>query len=123
MIKPKKKPCKECKAESYIFSKGLCKSCATKTYKKPSNVSDKQRKRIKDYSLVRKEFLESLPSNICKVCNVREVTDIHHRCGKIGDLLTDTRFFLAVCRECHTFIEENPAWAYENNYSLKRNEK
>jgi len=32
MIKPKKKICKECKNEDYIFSKGRCKRCAQKSY-------------------------------------------------------------------------------------------
>ena len=123
MVKAKLKICNECSKETYIFSKGLCKSCATKTYKKPNKVSDKQQKRIKEYSQVRKEYFLNLASTICKVCNQREVTDIHHQCGRVGDLLTDTRYFLAVCRECHTFIEENPEWAYANNYSLKRNNK
>ena len=32
MIRRKKKICKECKNEDYIFSKGRCKSCAQKSY-------------------------------------------------------------------------------------------
>ena len=123
MIKPKLKTCKGCQKETYIFSKGLCKFCATKDSKKPRNVSVKQQSRIKEYSKVRKEFLNNLPSNICKICSIKKITDIHHMCGRLGSYLTDTRYFLPVCRECHNRIESEPEWAYENNYSLKRNQK
>jgi hypothetical protein len=34
MIPRKKKTCKECGQEDYIWSKGRCKRCAAKTYKK-----------------------------------------------------------------------------------------
>lgn len=34
-IKPKKKICVSCNTEQFIFSKGMCKGCASKTYKKP----------------------------------------------------------------------------------------
>jgi hypothetical protein len=39
MIERKKKTCKECGNEDYIWSKGRCKPCASKSYKKlgPSN--------------------------------------------------------------------------------------
>tara|TARA_R110002020_G_scaffold440030_2_gene650607 strand:- start:51 stop:461 length:411 start_codon:yes stop_codon:yes gene_type:complete len=35
MIPRKKKVCKECGKTDYIFSKGRCKPCAAKSYKKP----------------------------------------------------------------------------------------
>ena len=35
MIPRKKKICKDCGKEDYIFSKGRCKYCASKSYKKP----------------------------------------------------------------------------------------
>lgn len=44
MIPRKKKTCKECSQEEYIFSKGRCKRCASKSYKKPGpskNVKEK----------------------------------------------------------------------------------
>ena len=34
MIPRKKKTCKECGKEDYIWSKGRCKPCASKSYKK-----------------------------------------------------------------------------------------
>ena len=35
MITPKLKTCKECGKECYLFSKGRCKACASKSYGKP----------------------------------------------------------------------------------------
>lgn len=38
-------------------------------------------------------------------------TDIHHRRGRIGSLLTDTQFFTPVCRQAHLFIHAHPSEA------------
>jgi len=45
MIPRKKKVCKECGKEDYIFSKGRCKPCASKSYKKPG-LSNKAKAKI-----------------------------------------------------------------------------
>jgi len=37
-IPRKLKPCKSCGKDSYLFSKGMCKGCASKGYKKISTV-------------------------------------------------------------------------------------
>ena len=38
MIQRKKKICKSCGNEDFIFSKGMCKFCASKNYKAPSTI-------------------------------------------------------------------------------------
>ncbi len=57
----------------------------------------------------------------CEVedCHQR-ATQIHHKKGKIGDLLNDTEYFLAVCWLDHDHIERHPIWAKEKGYSLNR---
>jgi hypothetical protein len=40
--------------------------------------------------------------------------------GRIGNLLTDPKYFLAVCRQCHNWIEEHPKEAKELGYSVSR---
>jgi len=86
--------------------------------------SDKRAGQEKEYKVVRKEFLEENP--LCKVCLdidnpiKREATDVHHPFGRIGTLLTDKKHFLAVCRDHHTKIENNPVWAKEMGYSGSR---
>lgn len=90
--------------------------------KKPVKISIKSVKRKSEEKLYLKKKKEYLTAHIrCEVkgCN-RVSEDIHHRKGRIGKLLYDERFFLAVCRDHHTVIECNPEWAIQNKYSLKR---
>jgi hypothetical protein len=47
-------------------------------------------------------------------------TEIHHMKGRMGKLLIDERYFLAVSREGHIKIGDNPEWAMEMGYSLSR---
>jgi len=49
-----------------------------------------------------------------------ETTDIHHKKGRIGKLYLDITFWIALSREGHCMVEENPEWAKENGYSLDR---
>jgi hypothetical protein len=85
-------------------------------------VSDKRKSENKEYTKLRKLFLAEY--TICQVKGCKELpTEVHHKKGRIGKLLTDTRYFLGVCRECHSKIELEPTWAKENNYSLNRLDK
>lgn len=52
MIPVKKKICKLCNKEEYIFSKGRCKMCASKDYKIPK-ISPKKQKEKKEQSNIR----------------------------------------------------------------------
>jgi hypothetical protein len=38
----------------------------------------------------------------------------------LGKLLYDERYFMAVCKEHHRIIEDNPDAAKQNGYSLSR---
>ena len=67
MIPRKKKTCKECGKEDYIWSKGRCKPCASKSYKKlgPS-------KKAKDKIDLDTKFYEELWSerpHYCEGCD------------------------------------------------------
>jgi len=122
-IRQKKKKCKECGNDVYLFSHGMCKKCysiknppqikKSRISKKPS---ESLRQRLKKYKLLKIQYLATHP--ICEVCLIKHSQDIHHKAGRIGDNLF--QHFLAVCRPCHNRIEENPEWAYENNYSISR---
>lgn len=85
-------------------------------------MSNTQRQRIAKYSLVRAEYLserEICEAKIPGVCTGK-ATDVHHRAGRVGDLLTDKNNLLAVCRECHHEIEMRPEWAKEQGFSKSR---
>lgn len=95
---------------------------------KPRAVSKKRQAENKIYTADRKIFLAENP--ICPITG-ENTTDIHHKKGRIGfaddwarenkiTLFLDKRFWLAVSRNGHRQIEENPIWAKEKGYSLNR---
>lgn len=81
-------------------------------------ISDKRRERMKAYKLLREAFLEANP--ICQVCGDAKATDVHHKRGRFGSRLNDTDHWLAVCRQDHHRIHNNPKWAYEQGHLLKK---
>lgn len=70
------------------------------------------------YKIVRSLFLRIKP--MCEVCGMVCSTEVHHKLGRLGDLLCDSTYFLAVCTLCHDRITYNPAWARDKKYSLDR---
>ena len=50
-------------------------------------------------------------------------TQVHHKRGRVGSLLTDERYFLAVSDEMHKMIHGDTAWAYKKGYMLNRNKQ
>lgn len=132
MINPKPKKCKGtgtainkgCSLFRYPFKYGLCQQCyyefaKTQPRKQINKYSDKRKKQNIEYLTLRKKFLEQPENKICPITN-KPTTDIHHKKGRIGKLLTDTSQWIALSREGHKFVEENPQWAKENKYSLNR---
>jgi len=94
-----------------------------KTNKSPAyrikSVSDKKLVELKQYRVVRDEYLATH-----KVCEHPECSnpseDLHHAKGRVGSLLTDTRYFKALCRKCHRWVEENPTDAKSMGLSFSR---
>lgn len=82
-------------------------------------VSAKRKIENREYTIKRLQFLAQPENQKCPITG-KQTTDVHHKKGRVGTLLLDTRFWLAVSREGHKQIEENPEWAKENNYSLNR---
>lgn len=80
-------------------------------------ISLKQQARLKEYKVLRDEFLQH--NTKCVRCN-GSATEVHHAKGRIGSNLLDIETFRAVCRPCHQYIETHPIEAKENNWSLNR---
>lgn len=82
-------------------------------------LSKKRAIQNKEYLELRLEYLTE--HQFCEIeeCS-NEATTIHHKKGRIGNLLTDTSNFLGVCMPCHTKIELNPIWAKKQGYSKSR---
>jgi len=86
--------------------------------------SKKQANLDRAYSVLRKKFLEEHKYKRCPVAlNVFKkavpVTEVHHKAGRVGKLYLDVSKLLAVSREGHSYIHENPEEAYLNNWLIK----
>lgn len=122
------------------YCSALCAIEAQKASEKPPKkrpriqrikpISKKRQSMLLKYDVARAEFLGKPENKRCPVTKQR-ATEIHHKRGRTGyadewarennvPLLIDKRFFLAVSRDGHRKIEDNPEWAYENEYSLTR---
>lgn len=133
-MKAKKKICGECGEESFIWAnrggRKLCKKCSTTgvdikpTYKAKPIASRSQKRTIqeREYSVKRKLFLQNNPmcqAHIQGICT-NQATECHHKRGRIGNDLTDETLFLALCHNCHEYIERERTWAIEMGFSIKR---
>lgn len=100
--------------------------CSRKCEKPPnlkltpiSKVSKKRQIENAKYAVLRIEFLGKKENAICPITK-QPTTDVHHKKGRVGSLFLDTKHWIALSREGHKFVEENPEWAKENGYSLNR---
>jgi len=133
----KKKLCDVCNKLSFIWKtsgtggKKLCKKCSTTgvDMKKPTikakPIAPRSQKRSKEerlYSAKRVLFLSEFPmcqANIQGVCK-GQATEVHHKKGRIGNDLLDETNWLALCHNCHEYVENNREFAMEKGYSIKR---
>jgi hypothetical protein len=85
-------------------------------------VSKKRAVQNRKYSKLKKEFLEGCVCTVCldehypDAAKIRSAVDVHHKHGRVGEMLNNQLFWMAVCREHHDMIHQNPAWARENGY-------
>lgn len=113
----------KCK-NGHLISSDYCPTCDVKSKKihPVKYLSRFSKKRVLDnklYTVKKIAFLQI--HNICQVTNCNNIsTQIHHRKGRIGQLLTDEKYFLATCDHCHKRIEMRPVWAKRHGYSVSR---
>ena len=120
-IKPKEGVCVCCERKRLIYSKKMCQSCywsdnkkknegkqkTIKEFKPIPKISQKRKIENAKYIVLRIEFLGKKENSICPVTG-EKTTEIHHKKGRVGSLFLDIRYWLAVSREGHKKIEENP---------------
>jgi hypothetical protein len=70
-----------------------------------------------EYRRMHPVFMDAHP--LCAVCG-KASEQIHHQAGRVGNLLTDDRYWVAVCALCHEQITTQPTWAYARGLSLHR---
>jgi hypothetical protein len=123
--KSKPASCKEC----WLKIKAQEQSSEPKSYKvskknqspayRIKSVSTKKLSELKDYRVLRDRYLDD--HKVCQHPDCKNLSeDLHHAKGRVGALLTDVRFFKALCRKCHRWVEDNPEEAKALGLSLSR---
>lgn len=74
-------------------------------------VSKKRAAQMRQYSLLRKEFLAANPRCQCPRPCPLPAEEVHHMRGRVGADLLDTGHWLALCHGCHQWVTEHPAEA------------
>jgi hypothetical protein len=126
-IQTKLKICAGCNHPKHIWKSSgknkYCKSCWYNIEKPKSikPVSTKMQATLDVYGKRRAAYL--IIHSTCQAGLVDctgQAKEIHHKAGKIGELYTKISNFLAVCRNCHNYIENNPEEAKELGFSQSR---
>ena len=127
MITPKLKTCAGCSELKHIWKshgkEKYCKECwySIEKPKSISPVSAKRQVEMGTYGKLREAFLVvKLHCEAKLVGCTTKATDVHHKAGRIGENYLKIGTWLAVCRNCHRWIEDNPEAAKELNLSESR---
>ena len=87
--------------------------------------SSREDERQKKYRIAKAEHLAEHP--YCQACGLvrpglppHRAMWIHHKKGKLGDLLWDRRWFCSIDGECHLIVEKRREWAYSVGLLLDR---
>lgn len=79
-------------------------------------VSKSRAPQLARYRKLRADFLEESKCKACFKIWKREpipATQVHHTRGRVGRLLCEAQYWLAVCHECHEWITNHTAKARE----------
>jgi hypothetical protein len=84
-------------------------------------VSEKRRVAMDEYSRKRLAFLAlHTKCQAYLVGCTKSSTEVHHKAGRVGDNYLNMNTWLAVCRNCHSYIELHPDEAKELGLSESR---
>ena len=140
-MKTKKKKCDGCEEQRYIWKnvmensvrKRYCKGCwsvqnnsikskPTPIRKPIAHRSSRKKKEDFQYSKQSKTYKENHPNCYACIPNTctHRTTDVHHKAGRIEELLLDQRYWLPVCRPCHDWIETHPQESRDLGYSVSK---
>lgn len=94
---------------------------APKDKKPVKKISDKRKELNKEYKKISHEFLRDKPFCQVNSPDCTKVTEgVHHKKGKIGELLTNPDFFIASCNACNLWIEVNDKEARKLGLKLSK---
>lgn len=94
--------------------KSICVAAFPKQFKKLNRVKAEKRSRKREYTKLKKEFLET--AGRCPVFPQFQANDLHHLRGRRHSLLIDRRFWLAVSRAGHNWIHQHPSEARKRGF-------
>ena len=81
-------------------------------------VSKKMASKLHEYRKLRLAFLQE--HKYCQIaldCCTVSATDVHHKMRR-GKHINDVTTWMAVCRNCHSYIETHASMAREKGYIL-----
>jgi hypothetical protein len=120
--------CEGCR--NVVWGKGYCRwHQSFRQDKKPVKkknvkpIRPRSKKREAEYAIyrtVREEFLSRPENKYCRKYPHLLATTVHHSKGKIGKLLYDTKWFVALSMEGHRWTEEHPEEAKKLKLSFDR---
>lgn len=88
-----------------------------------NSVSKKRQKDNRRYLKLRDEFLKANPVCQCVKTSgakcLEMATQIHHRKGR-GKFYLCVASWMAVCHDCHEYIEYHRSWSKDRGYLLNR---
>ena len=126
-MQTKLKKCAGCQIEKVIWKSHkkdkYCKECWYKIEKPKSisQISKKRKDEMDKYGKLREGFLIVKPKCEVQLLNCTGAsTEVHHKVGRTGDNYLKINTWLAVCRNCHTWITENSKEAIELGFSDSR---
>lgn len=67
--------------------------------------STKRKEQYGEYNKLKKEYIANHP--LCERCRKVPTSDLHHKAGRMGKWLCDTRYFAGLCRKCHDWVGAN----------------
>lgn len=127
--KPLQPVCSPLCEREYKDKKAKEKSEGKPKKKTIAPISEKMKGDLAIYRPIRDKYMKEHPT--CECGCGKPSQDLHHKAGRVGyydedarlrglKLLWDKRFFMAVTRKCHRKIEDDPAWAMEQGFKIKR---
>lgn len=110
---------KDCQTAKLEYQTKKLAGSKSKPKKSIAPVSEKRKIENLKYQAQRIVFLGKPENKICPITK-KPTTDVHHSKGRVGSLFLDERYWIALSREGHKYVEENPEWAKMNGLSLSR---
>lgn len=83
-------------------------------------VSNKKLQELSKYRPLRDKYLKENPDCEVEGCG-NESNNLHHKAGRVGSLLYNTKYFMACCSNCHPqriHHEANDGWARKMGYII-----